>query len=107
MAKRSDDPVLESSRREAWGVVIIGLGALVWTLVVCRRYGYGRSYDELRFVLGFPDWVFWGIVLPWGFCLVLSWWFAFRFMRDEDLGEDPDAADQTPHGGAGGQGHAG
>ena len=43
-----------------------------------------------RFHLGWPDWVFWGIVVPWGACVVVSALFAFVFMQDAPLGEDRD-----------------
>ena len=40
-------------------------------------------------MLGFPTWVFWGILVPWMACTAVSVWFAFAFMGDEDLGEEP------------------
>jgi hypothetical protein len=89
MAKRPEDPVLISARREAiivfatWGI------ATAYCLIYCGRYAYGRSIDDLKYVAGFPDWVFWGIVVPWGVCILFSWVFAAVWMRDEDLGEDP------------------
>ena len=43
--------------------------------------------SDLKFVFGFPDWVFWGIVCPWGVCVVISILFANFFMTDADLGE--------------------
>jgi len=85
-----EDPVLRSSRREALVVLCVWLGALAWTVGYCWRHGYGRPAEGLTFVLGFPDWVFWGIVVPWAACILFSFWFAFRFMTDEDLGEDPE-----------------
>jgi hypothetical protein len=89
MAKRAEDPVLISARREAvivfatWGI------ATAYCLIYCGRYAYGRSIDDLNYVAGFPDWVFWGIVVPWSVCILFSWVFAAVWMRDEDLGEDP------------------
>jgi hypothetical protein len=35
-----------------------------------------------------PDWVFWSVVLPWGLCFLLSIWFCFWYMADDDLGQD-------------------
>ncbi len=86
-----EDPVLRSSRREAWVVLAISVTALTYTLVYCHLYGYGRSLDSLTFVFGFPDWVFWGIITPWAVCLVASSLFSLAFMRDEDLGDEPDS----------------
>ena len=92
MPRRPEDPVLRSSRREALVVLLVWLGAMTYTVTYCYRHGYGRALDSLTFVLGFPDWVFWGILVPWAVCLVVSWWFSASLMRDEDLGEDPDEA---------------
>jgi len=95
MRGHNDDPVLRSSRREAALILAIWLVAMVYTVTYCYVHGYQRSgvelsVEELNFVLGFPDWGFWGIVAPWGVCLVISFWFAFWFIRDEDLGADED-----------------
>ena len=64
--------------------------ALVWTVTGCYLMGYNRAANDIVLLLGFPDWVFWGICLPWGLCLVFSVWFCFFTMADDDLGEDPE-----------------
>ena len=46
--------------------------------------------EQIGLVLGFPDWVFWGVVVPWGVCLTYSVWFCFVTMADDDLGQDPE-----------------
>ena len=81
--------VFESGRREAVVVLLIWCVAAAWTLGYCGWYGYGRPSGELRFVLGFPAWVFWGIVAPWSISLGVSAWFSYGFMADEDLGQPP------------------
>jgi hypothetical protein len=86
-----EDPVVKASRREAAVALTIWLTAMVYTVTYCYTRGYGRSIDSLTFVGWFPDWVFWGIVVPWGTCLVISTIFAFRVMGDESLGEEVDA----------------
>jgi hypothetical protein len=90
MSEPQNHNSMRSARREALVALVIWLMAMVYTVGYCVRYGYGRTAEDLRFVLGIPDWVFWGIFVPWFVCLALSWWFAFRFMTDESLG----AADQ-------------
>jgi hypothetical protein len=92
MPQPSEDPVLRGARREAWVVLIISVAALIYTLVYCSLFGYGRAAASVTFVLGFPDWIFWGVILPWAVCLVLSCGFALWYMRDEDLGDDPSGA---------------
>ena len=65
-------------------------GAVAYTVIYCAFNGYGRSMADLTFVLGFPDWIFWGVIVPWSVCIILSYGFAMFFMRDEDLGKDAD-----------------
>jgi hypothetical protein len=86
----SEDPVVRSARREAIVVAVTWACALAYTVGYCAKYGYGRSIQDLKFVLGFPDWVFWGIVAPWSVCFVVSWWFTYFFVSDADLGEEWD-----------------
>lgn len=105
MPEPAEDPVLRSARKEALVVLVIWLCALTYTVGYCYLHGYGRSLDDLKFVLGFPDWVFWGIVTPWGVCFFISWWFSYVFMSDGDLGEELEESDDI-FGGAEGKDHA-
>lgn len=86
------DPVFVSARREALAVAGVSLAAGLYTIIVCGLWGYDRDPKTLTFVLGFPDWIFWGIVIPWAFCVFASLYLGATFMQDEDLGEDQPAA---------------
>ena len=86
----TEDPLLRNARREALVVLVAFVVAMSYTVTYCALYGYERSIDELSFVWGFPDWVFWGIVVPWAVSLAFSVWFAFCYMSDEHLGDDVD-----------------
>jgi hypothetical protein len=105
MKLRPEDPILQTSRREA--LLTVGLWAMtmLYTVVYCYTHGYSRgtdgydrkldtSLEGMTFVFGWPDWVFWGIVLPWGVCTIVSAIFAFVFMRDAPLaaegGDEPE-----------------
>jgi hypothetical protein len=102
MRTTHEDRVLVSARREALVALLIALAAMTYTVVYCARHGYGRTWDSITFVWGFPDWVFWGIVSPWLVCVAVAWWFAYRFMTDEPLGDDADsqsAAEDRNHAG--------
>jgi hypothetical protein len=100
MPEPAPDPVLRSARREALCVLVVWLLALGYTVPYCYIYGYNRSLQDLTFVLGFPDWIFWGVLVPWGVCVVISFWFGAVFMRDEDLGEElPEQEDELGLGG--------
>lgn len=101
MSSPAPDPVFKSARREAAWVFAIWLAAMTYTVGYCWLFGYDRKLEDLTFVLGFPDWIFWGILTPWGICIVISVWFGATFMRDEDLGEELPEEDELGLGGGG------
>src|SRR5436190_1438484 len=88
MTQRREDPVLTSARREALLVLSIWLAACVYSISVCYKLGYHRDVDTLTYVLGFPDWIFWGIVVPWTVCTALCFVVPRFVITDEDLGEE-------------------
>ena len=52
--------------------------------------GYRRPIESLTYVFGLPDWIFWGVIVPWLACTVFSAWFCLFYMADEPLGESPE-----------------
>ena len=97
-----EDVVVKAARREAIMALSMWIIAMIYTITYCYLHGYNRSVESLTFVLWFPDWVFWGIVVPWLVCILLSTVFAFRVMGDESLGEEMDesateTASETHH----------
>jgi hypothetical protein len=86
MQPRCEDSLLISARREAVLVFTIWLLACVYSIGVCYWLGYNRDVQTLTYVVGFPDWVFWGIVLPWTVCTGLSFVLSYWLIADEDLG---------------------
>jgi hypothetical protein len=93
MSRRSEDPVLRSSRREAVLVFLVWLAACAYTVGYCYTFGYGREPESIRYVFGFPDWVFWGIVVPWSVCTLICYLAAYYLIADDDLGEEQAEAD--------------
>ena len=94
------DSVVQTARREALVVVGLWLTALAYSITTCYWLGYNRPVSELKLVFGFPEWVFWGIVVPWLVCAAISWAFAMMFVRDGDLGEElPEETDELGLGG--------
>jgi len=91
-----EDPLVKHARREAVLALSLWLMALIYTLTYCHFYGYDRPIEGMTFVLWFPDWVFWGIVVPWGVCIVLSGVFAYAIMGDDTLGESHDSTTELP-----------
>jgi hypothetical protein len=86
------DPVFKNAGREARAALLLFGAAFLWIVGYGAWRGYARR--EVSFVLGFPDWIFWGVVVPWVACLAASVWFGLRFMKDDDLGpENRDGVD--------------
>lgn len=77
-------------------VLAIWLVAAIWSIGYSYIYGYlsgpraPQSLDDVTFVLGFPHWVFWGVILPWVACAFISLLVSWFVIRDDDLGVDPD-----------------
>jgi hypothetical protein len=61
--------------------------ALVYSVGVCVAFGYGRSAESLKFIFGLPDWIFWGVMLPWGCCTLFAVTFGLFVMQDFELEE--------------------
>lgn len=93
-APREEDSVVRSSRREALTVLGVWLVALAWTVGYCTARGYSPETATDRFVLGFPEWVFWGIVVPWFACIAFGCWFSSFGMEDVELEEARDTRDE-------------
>jgi uncharacterized protein DUF997 len=93
MTARREDPVLTSSRREALLVLVIWTVACSYSIGVCYAYGYGRDAATLTYVLGFPDWIFWGVILPWTICSVIALILGGFVVTDDDLGEEQAETD--------------
>lgn len=93
MTKPQEDPILISSRREALIIAGLWVVAMLYCVLFSWYYGYPKSLDEIkveevRLVWGVPFWAFWGVVVPWIACSVLSILFGCFCMKDEPLGED-------------------
>jgi hypothetical protein len=82
--------LLRHARRESLLIMSVWAVCLVWSVGSGYFLGYHRDPQDIRLILGMPDWVFWSVALPWGLCLLFSSWFCFAFMADDDLGQDPD-----------------
>ena len=115
-AADQDDPLYLHAKREA--KIILGLWAvcLVFTCTAGYLFGYnahppdpgatggsigaavgtldGFNRDAASLStplgLGIPDWVFYSVILPWGFCIIATFWFCLFVFRDDDLGANAD-----------------
>jgi hypothetical protein len=84
--------VVRSGRREARWSLALWLAAAVYSVSYCTLWGYGRAIESLTFVLWFPDWVFWGVVVPWIVCTGVSIYFALCVIEDDPLASADDVA---------------
>jgi hypothetical protein len=81
------DPVFLNSRREAGVIFVIWLVGLLWAVPFCYVTGYIDDYTPETFstTWGIPTWLFWGIAVPWLVADLITTWFCFRYMKDDDL----------------------
>jgi hypothetical protein len=89
------DPVFVNSRREAGVIFLIWLVALFWAVPFCYVTGYIGNYAPESFstTWGIPTWLFWGIAVPWLVADLITTWFCFRYMKDDDLGQSAAEAE--------------
>jgi hypothetical protein len=102
--------LFNNSRKEAIIVGVVWALAFAWTIGYCYLFGY--SHDETsppvrlgiieanpkpqpRQILGFPDWVLIGIMLPWVACTLFTIWFGWKWMSDDDLGIEAKDEEQS------------
>jgi len=52
--------------------------------------GRERSLEDFHspLGLGIPDWVFYGVAMPWAFCIIVSIWWCLFFFQEDDLGKN-------------------
>ena len=81
---------LHQSRRELCLILMAWLGCTLWVIGYCWANGYDLAPEEVSIVLGFPSWVFWGVVAPWMSANAFTFWFCLGFLKnDEDEEETP------------------
>jgi len=100
----------QSARREAAITILVWFVALLWTLGYCYLRGYEHPADSwlvtsgwatppgkpVKTVLGVPEWIFYGIVVPWLVCTAFTVLFGLFGIRDDELGAAPD--EEASHG---------
>ncbi len=103
--------LLHNARREARLVLGIWAVFLVWVVGFSYLRGYQHPPDGLlarlhlasprgaeNFAMtgGLPDWVFWGIALPWLLATAITVVFGFKILRDDDLGAEREEEPPAP-----------
>ena len=78
-----------SSRREAIVAGIITVVTCIWVVGTCAALSYGQPVHSIG---GIPNWVVWGIFVPWVACLVTNIWYSLIYIRDDDEPQEPPSA---------------
>lgn len=119
--RKTVDPVFRNSLRECVFLLLLWLACCLYTVTYCYLAGYlvhephpnatGPSIGKLvgpltafdrhpqslttPFGLGVPDWVFFGVIVPWVVAVVITVLYCFYFFVEDDLsgagraGENP------------------
>ena len=84
------DPVYLHSLREAQ--VILSVFAIFGCVVLMVSFQLGaRDVEDpgyLKLVFGLPHWIFWGVVLPWLAANLVTAWFCFGYMQNDELADE-------------------
>ena len=73
--------------KEAKVAAAIFLLAFLFCIAVIAAWGYpgpGKRPPEFALVWGIPEWVFWGLLVPWLAMTGVTWWFALFVLRDDE-----------------------
>lgn len=76
--------LVRHSRREAWITLSVWVVVTTYVVSYCYLNGYNRDPATIRFYFGFPDWLFWGLIVPWLGCLAFSICFAIWGIWDDE-----------------------
>ena len=116
-----EDPIYRHCLREARFIFCVWSICFVYTVTYCYFNGYlsheplptstgpgvgtllgpltqfDRDPASLEYPLGLgiPDWVFYGIVLPWLAAGIVSIWFCFFFFVEDDLSDTSESESQV------------
>ncbi len=85
------DPVYQNSKRETQWILFIWALFAIWVVGISGWLGYKTDPEApVKVVMGFPNWVFWGIAVPWLGANIAICTFAIKFMKDDPLGDDSE-----------------
>jgi hypothetical protein len=99
--------LFRNARREALVALALILAALAWSVGYSYLFGYlparapgvptPAPAPPQRQTFGMPDWVLYGIFLPWVLCTAATVWFGLFGMADDDLGAEADGGAAHGH----------
>lgn len=80
------EPTYRRTLKEAIVALLLWFGAGVWVISVSYWLGSDRP---VRSVGGIPNWILWGVLLPWVTLFFVHSWYSLVFLRAGD--EEPPA----------------
>ncbi len=76
-----------NSLRETYLILATWVIFAAWVIGYSMSYGYNNSPETFSTVGGIPEWIFWGIGLPWVLAVVVTIGFAVFIVKDDPLDE--------------------
>ena len=67
--------------KEVAVAVLLWFIAGVWTIGVSYWLGYKQPVHS---VAGIPNWILWGVLIPWVIFFAAHSWYSLVFLRDDD-----------------------
>lgn len=68
----------EKSKKEFKKGVIITAFYILFSTILSYYLGYKRTYPDIKLILGFPDWIFYSVLIPWIAIVIYTIYFAFK-----------------------------
>jgi hypothetical protein len=81
------EPSYRRTLKEAVVALLLWLGAGIWVLSVSYWLGYRRPVHSIG---GIPNWVLWGVLVPWVTLFFVHSWYSLFFLRADDADDEPE-----------------
>lgn len=72
------------SLREFKVSIIIGGLFIIMSSVISYFMGYSRNPEEIKLILGFPDWIMLGVLLPWILIVLFTVFYSMALMKGDE-----------------------
>lgn len=59
------------------GVIVTAIYILAST-ILSYYLGYKKTYPDMKLIFGFPDWIFYAVLIPWIAIVIYTIYFAFK-----------------------------
>ena len=75
---------ITQARREFVYILIAWTAFMAWVIGYAKWNAYPADPSAIRLVFGLPEWVLWGIAVPWITATTFTVWFALRVLQDHE-----------------------